>query len=68
MSCSGIHGLPYASYSGVTDKVMGIVGTSQNGGYCMHSSTLFGTWHRPYVALFEVRLNQERKGGWSCLV
>lgn len=27
----------------------------QFGGYCTHSSILFVTWHRPYVALFEVR-------------
>lgn len=27
-----------------------------NGGYCPHSEVLFATWHRPYVALFEVRL------------
>lgn len=23
-------------------------------GYCTHSSILFPTWHRPYLALFEV--------------
>jgi tyrosinase len=22
-------------------------------GYCPHSSSLFGSWHRPYLALFE---------------
>lgn len=27
----------------------------QFGGYCTHSSILFVTWHRPYLALFEVR-------------
>ena len=27
----------------------------QFGGYCTHSSILFTTWHRPYLALFEVR-------------
>lgn len=26
----------------------------QFGGYCTHSSILFTTWHRPYLALFEV--------------
>lgn len=25
------------------------------GGFCTHSSILFLTWHRPYLALFEVR-------------
>lgn len=24
------------------------------GGFCTHSSILFLTWHRPYIALFEV--------------
>lgn len=26
------------------------------GGFCTHSSILFLTWHRPYLAIFEVRL------------
>ena len=50
---SGIHGLPYKPWNGV--------GSSTNwrtasglGGYCTHSSVLFTTWHRPYVALYEV--------------
>ncbi|KAA8897513.1 hypothetical protein FN846DRAFT_783234 [Sphaerosporella brunnea] len=48
---SGIHGLPHipwqepASDSQDTDY-----------GYCTHASGLFGTWHRPYVALFEQRV------------
>lgn len=25
-----------------------------NRGYCTHSQVLFGTWHRPYLVLFEV--------------
>ena len=28
-------------------------------GYCTHSSILFPTWHRPYVALYEVRRHFE---------
>ncbi len=24
------------------------------GGYCTHGNVLFPTWHRPYVALYEV--------------
>lgn len=28
----------------------------QFGGYCTHSSILFLTWHRPYLALLEVNL------------
>jgi len=30
--------------------------TSGFGGYCTHSSILFLTWHRPYLALFEQSL------------
>lgn len=43
---SGIHGRPYIAWDGSTD---GPGGT----GYCTHASPLFGTWHRPYVALYE---------------
>ena len=50
----GIHGLPYAQWqgSGGTDPVSG----SQFGGYCTHGTVLFPTWHRPYVALYEVNV------------
>lgn len=27
----------------------------EQGGFCTHSSILFLTWHRPYLAVFEVR-------------
>lgn len=43
----GIHGRPYIAWDGV-------YGAFQSG-YCTHSSILFPSWHRPYVALFEVR-------------
>ncbi|KAF2423095.1 Di-copper centre-containing protein [Tothia fuscella] len=49
---AGIHGYPYGSYDGVErchdcfDDV----------GYCPHASTLFMTWHRPHLALFEQNL------------
>jgi tyrosinase len=50
----GIHGLPYARWegSGDTNPVPG----SQLGGYCTHGTVLFPTWHRPYVALYEVNV------------
>ncbi len=50
----GIHGLPYVQWdgSGGTKPVP----KSEWGGYCHHGSTLFPTWHRPYVGLFEVYL------------
>lgn len=51
----GIHGLPYVQWdgSGSTKPV-----STNWGGYCHHGSTLFPTWHRPYVALFEQVLQQ----------
>lgn len=46
----GIHGRPYKKWneSGGDSKV------GDFGGYCTHGSVLFPTWHRPYVALYEV--------------
>ncbi|KJA16020.1 hypothetical protein HYPSUDRAFT_148428 [Hypholoma sublateritium FD-334 SS-4] len=45
----GIHGRPHEAWSGAT--------ASDNAGkylgYCTHGSTLFPTWHRPYVMLLE---------------
>ncbi|KAF2464024.1 Di-copper centre-containing protein [Lindgomyces ingoldianus] len=48
---AGIHGLPYRAY----DDVAPIKETG-SGGYCTHSSPLFATWHRPFLALFEQAL------------
>lgn len=42
----GIHGRPYIAWDGVQGPFQA--------GYCTHSSILFPTWHRPYMALFEV--------------
>ena len=42
----GIHGRPFIAW----DNVQG----SFQAGYCTHSSILFPSWHRPYMALFEV--------------
>lgn len=46
----GIHGLPYIAWDGA-----GADDPAEASGYCTHGSVLFPTWHRPYVALFEVR-------------
>ncbi|KAI4171467.1 MAG: hypothetical protein LQ343_004205 [Gyalolechia ehrenbergii] len=43
---AGIHGVPFRSWDGVDGN--------NNAGYCTHASTLFPTWHRPYIALYEV--------------
>ena len=46
---AGIHGVPFQSWDGVD-------GTNTQSGYCTHGSILFPSWHRPYLALFEVGL------------
>lgn len=50
---AGIHGLPYKPWNGVGSNT-DWQSTSGFGGYCTHSSILFLTWHRPYLALYEV--------------
>jgi tyrosinase len=49
---AGIHGLPYVQWEGAggTRPVQGAGWR----GYCTHGSYIFPTWHRPYVALYEV--------------
>ena len=49
---AGIHGEPFATYDGVGP----CEGCQTQIGYCTHSSTLFPTWHRSYLALFEQSL------------
>lgn len=44
---AGIHGYPHIPWDGVS-------GAGPFPGYCMHAATPFATWHRPYLALFEV--------------
>ncbi|KAH6604367.1 tyrosinase [Trichoderma cornu-damae] len=48
---AGIHGVPFVAWNGVEPAA----GASQSG-YCPHSSVLFPTWHRPYLALYEQEL------------
>ncbi|KAK4105553.1 Di-copper centre-containing protein [Parathielavia hyrcaniae] len=45
---AGIHGMPHVAWSGV-----GPVQGNEDAGYCTHSSVLFPTWHRAYMALYE---------------
>ena len=45
----GIHGRPYIAWDGVPGPF--------ETGYCTHSSILFPSWHRPYMALFEVEFD-----------
>jgi tyrosinase len=52
---AGIHGMPWTSWDGVAGTAGDDKSSSQKG-YCPHNMLLFGTWHRPYLALFEVRI------------
>lgn len=45
----GIHGRPFVSWDNV-----GSAPNMGSNGYCTHTSILFPTWHRPYLALYEV--------------
>ncbi|KAF2123203.1 common central domain of tyrosinase-domain-containing protein [Lophiotrema nucula] len=53
---AGIHGMPWIEWDGVSgsteDRDVGQMG------YCPHNMLLFGTWHRPYLTLFEQKLQQ----------
>jgi hypothetical protein len=54
--------MPYKPWNGVGSST-NWQSTSRFGGYCTHSSILFLTWHRPYLALYEVgvlRCNSHR--------
>ncbi|KAL1844252.1 hypothetical protein VTJ49DRAFT_2309 [Mycothermus thermophilus] len=46
---AGIHGMPHETWGGVNPAP-----GSEDIGYCAHSSVLFPTWHRPYMALYEM--------------
>ncbi len=50
----GIHGRPYTLWNNVN-------GQFNYTGYCTHDSILFPTWHRPYLALFEVRVHPRKQ-------
>ncbi|KAF5345967.1 hypothetical protein D9756_010920 [Leucocoprinus leucothites] len=56
---AGIHGLPFVTYDGAVGQ-NGFTANPNNqwAGYCTHGSTLFPTWHRPYVMLIEQIINQ----------
>lgn len=50
---SGIHGFPFISWQYPPRN------PSPQRGYCTHQSSIFTTWHRPYVALLEQTLYEE---------
>ncbi|PIL22742.1 hypothetical protein GSI_15435 [Ganoderma sinense ZZ0214-1] len=45
----GIHGLPYEPWNDDPNKTP----LGSFGGYCTHATSIFPTWHRPYVLAFE---------------
>ncbi|CAG8552558.1 14450_t:CDS:2, partial [Dentiscutata heterogama] len=59
---AGIHGLPYKPYDGVTGDAHEYKSSKGRwGGYCHHGDSLFITWHRPYMLLFESLIVIEAK-------
>lgn len=46
----GIHGAPALTWADVNPTP-----GNEHSGYCTHVSILFPTWHRPYLALYEVQ-------------
>ncbi|KAK4219908.1 Di-copper centre-containing protein [Rhypophila decipiens] len=46
---TGIHGRPFEAWNDVEN----VPGAPEEMGYCPHGELIFGTWHRPYLALFE---------------
>ncbi|KAK7753914.1 hypothetical protein SLS62_004012 [Diatrype stigma] len=49
---AGIHGMPRRSWDNVGHKQN--LDSTQDAGYCAHSTETFPTWHRPYLAMLEI--------------
>jgi len=45
---AGVHGRPFTTWNNFPTPLV------NQAGFCPHSMTLFGSWHRPYLAIFEV--------------
>ncbi|KAI9835969.1 MAG: hypothetical protein M1837_003559 [Sclerophora amabilis] len=60
---AGIHGRPFRPW----DDVQATAG-EESSGYCNHSSVLFPTWHRPYLALYEVTSPSPTISLWWTLI
>ncbi|KAF2105402.1 hypothetical protein BDV96DRAFT_655683 [Lophiotrema nucula] len=50
---AGIHGRPYKAWEDAQGK-----SGNPPAGYCTHNGALFGSWHRPYLALYEQELHK----------
>ena len=48
----GVHGRPFVTWNNFPTPLL------NQAGFCPHSNTLFGSWHRPYLAIFEQALYQ----------
>ncbi|KAL1654490.1 hypothetical protein SLS61_003094 [Didymella pomorum] len=48
----GVHGRPFVTWNNFPTPLV------NQAGFCPHSMTLFGSWHRPYLAIFEQALYQ----------
>ncbi|KAL5447870.1 hypothetical protein PMIN07_001857 [Paraphaeosphaeria minitans] len=48
---AGIHGRPFVGWNGGAQ-------TGGGGGYCPHGQSTFGSWHRPYLAVYEQAVYQ----------
>ncbi|KAF3005084.1 hypothetical protein E8E13_009759 [Curvularia kusanoi] len=48
----GVHGRPFVTWNNFPTPLV------NQAGFCPHSNTLFGSWHRPYLAIFEQALYQ----------
>jgi len=46
---AAVHGRPYRTWNNFPTPLV------NQAGFCPHSNVLFGSWHRPYLAVFEVR-------------
>ncbi|KAF2269602.1 Di-copper centre-containing protein [Lojkania enalia] len=44
---AGVHGRPFQSWNNFPTPLV------NNAGFCPHAMTLFGSWHRPYLAVYE---------------
>ena len=45
---SGVHGRPFQTWNNFPTPLV------NQAGFCPHAQALFGSWHRPYLAIYEV--------------
>ncbi|KAJ5833967.1 tyrosinase [Penicillium riverlandense] len=52
---AGIHGMPYKQWN---EEETQKIGLNETIGYCTHTTVLFPSWHRPYLVMYEQRLQE----------